>query len=92
MSKNLDYDSLFDKIKKIIRNNTPEDSILKISKFKSPITGEKFGIKKAFEIYKINIDYSVEYDKKLYANNVSLWNKRILRNLKLANEAYDNIK
>ena len=90
MSKN--YDSLFEDIKLIIKNNTPEDSILKISKFRSPINEKKFGIDKAFEIYKMNVDYSVNYDKKIYANNVSLWNKKILRNLKLANEAYEKLK
>ena len=36
--------------------------------------------------------YSEEYDKNIYGNNVSLWNKKIAINLKLAKEAYKRIK
>jgi hypothetical protein len=92
MGKVSDYDKIINGIKMIVQNNTPELSIMKISKMNDPLTDKKIGLYKAYELYKINIDYSVKYDKKIYANNVSLWNKKILRNLKLAEEAYNNLK
>lgn len=85
-------DDSFTKFKLIIANNDPEDAIIKISKLKNPANNKKIGIDKAFSLYKININYSVKYDKNLYANNVLLWNKKILRNLKLAEEVYQNMK
>ena len=81
------FDDSFSKFKTIIQNNDPEDAIIKISKLKHPVNNTKIGIDKAFMVYKININYSVKYDKELYANNVPLWNKKILRNLKLADKS-----
>ena len=58
----------------------------------NPKNDEKIGIDKAFGIYKIYIDYAEEYDKNIHGNNIKLWNKIKLRNLRLAQEAYDNLK
>jgi hypothetical protein len=92
MSKGSSYGDIFQDLINIIKNNSPEKSLLKISKLSNPKTNKKIGINKAYAIYKVYIDYSEEYDKKKYAHNVALWDKKIARNLKLAEEAYERLK
>jgi hypothetical protein len=92
MGKKSGIENITSNIKKIISNNSPEKAIIKISNIKNPKNNDKMGIDRAYKIYELYIDYSEVYDKNVYGNNVSLWNKKIGINLKLAKEAYKRIK
>jgi len=92
MGKNSGIENITSNFKKIISNNSPEKAIIKISNIKNPKDNDKIGIERAYKIYELYVDYSEVYDKNVYGNNVSLWNKKIAINLKLAKEAYRRIK
>ncbi len=74
----IDYDSLTEKSKKIIRNNNPSISIAKISKLK--INNEVVGNKKALMIYSVYKDESVKYEPKKYDNNINSYKSKVNKN------------
>jgi hypothetical protein len=77
---------------KIIKNNSPSKSIHKISVLNDPVSGNNIGIKYALEIYIKYIDYSVEFDKKKFENNVKLYQNLITNNIKEARNEYNKSK
>ncbi len=84
---NKSYSNIYDNVKNIIENNSPEKAIKKISIMTNPETNSKIGNDKAIELYKYYGNLSVKYDKMKYSNNSSSWNKNVLSNLKTAKNA-----
>jgi hypothetical protein len=74
----LNYDNLTKKCKTIIRNNSPKDSIEKISKIES--NTKEIGTKKALMIYSVYKDDSVKWEPKKYDNNIGLYKSKVSKN------------
>ena len=92
MSKKYSVNEIVKKIKSIIKNNSPKEAIIKISKLVSLEDNSKLGLEKAYKIYCIYVDYANEYDVEKYRYNIQEWNKIRLNNLRLAEKAYNNLR
>jgi predicted transcriptional regulator len=84
------YDLLTNKCKNIVENNTPVESINKLSTIYFPGTKKRIGKENAFKIYKLCSKYSVKYTIEEYGNNIREYNKKIMNNLKEA-ERYSKV-
>ena len=77
------YDSLSIKCKKIINDNTPQECVKKIANLKNPNNGEKIGRDDALKIYTLYAEESVKYTEKKYGNNITLYKKKINKNIEI---------
>lgn len=80
--KNANYNNLTKQCKTIIENNSPEDSMKKISNIK--LSDKKVGKETAFKIYKAYSDESVKYDSKKYENNINQYKNKVNSNVEKA--------
>ena len=86
--KSVNFEDLTDKCITLIKKYKPDICINKFIKFTNPKTSKKLTPKEAFEIYNLLSDYSVEYDPKLYGNNIKKYNNKILKNIDIAEKEY----
>lgn len=82
--KELSFYDLSNTCIKIVKKNTPEKSIDKISVLINPKTEKKVGKVMALKVYKSLVSYTVPYNKKLYENNYTLYNCKINANIQRA--------
>ena len=75
--KNFDKKKFKTRIINIMKKNSPEDSVEKISNLINPYTQEEIGKNKAIKIYTLNIENVVVYKEDIYGNNISKYNKLI---------------
>jgi hypothetical protein len=75
MYKEESYNNISKNCLNIIKNNSPEKSINIISKMK--IHDNKIGNESALKIYKSFSSSVVDYDSKLYCNNVSKYKEKV---------------
>ena len=85
MSNN--YYNLSEQCKTIIESNNADDSMKIISNLKCNKTGKKIGKKTALKIFIVYSDNSVPYDKNQYKNNITNYQKKVKKNIKIA-ESY----
>ena len=85
-------DILTDKCINIIKNNTPETAIKKISSLKKIYKKDKIGDDLALKIYNVYADKKIDYDVKKYANNESDYQKKINNNIKKASSYINKSK
>ena len=87
-------DNITDKFKNIIKNNTPEISIKKISNMINPNNKnkDKIGLNKALEIYNYLSDNSVEYDANKYKNDFNKYKNNVNDNINKAAKYVKNNK
>ena len=64
----------------IIKNNTPEKSLEKISNIKIH-KDNTVGKDDAIKIYKFLSDKSIEWDNSKYSNNINLYKKKVNSNI-----------
>ncbi len=84
--KNLEkYNVISKKSLNIIKSNSPEKSISKISNIKLS-DNSKIGADKALKIYKFYSDKSVEYKSSLYRNDITSYKNKIDSNIKKASK------
>ncbi len=74
------YADLSNECKKIIKNNTPEKSLEKISNIRVQ-NNDKLGINNAIKVYKYFSDYSVEWENSKYSNNITSYKKKVDKNI-----------
>ena len=74
------YADFSNKCKDIIKNNTPEKSLEKISNLKIQ-NNNKIGIDNAIKVYKCFSDNSVEWDDAKYSNNITSYKKKVNNNI-----------
>lgn len=74
---NYDKQKFKTRIINIMKKNSPEESIEKISKLNNPYTNAEIGKKKAIKLYVVNVDKIVKYDEEKYGNNMSKYNSMI---------------
>lgn len=75
MYKEESYNIISKNCLNIIKNNNPEKSINIISKMK--IDDNKIGSEVALKIYKSFSSSVVDYDSKLYSNNISQYKNKV---------------
>ena len=75
------YSDLEKQCKNIIKNNTPEKSLEKISNLKIYSKDNIIGKDDAIKIYKCLSDNSIEWDNSKYSNNIKLYKKKINSNI-----------
>ena len=78
------YSALEKQCKNIIKNNTPEKSLEKISNLKIYCKDNLIGKDDAIKIYKCLSDNSIEWDNSKYSNNISSYKKKINSNINRA--------
>lgn len=84
--KSINISDLNDKIVVIIKKETPEKAIDKISFLNNPKTGKKFGKNVAYQIYLTLSHHSVPYVKKIHENNYLKWASEVSEKLKKAKD------
>jgi len=65
----------------IIKKNTPEKSLEKISNLKIYSKDNKIGVNDAVKIYKCLSDESVEWKNSKYSNNITSYKKKVNNNV-----------
>lgn len=87
-------DNITDTFKNIIKNNTPEMSIKKISNTINPNNKNKakIGLDKALEIYNYLSDNSVKYDVDKYKNDFNKYKNNVNDNINKASKYVKNNK
>jgi len=85
------YSDLEEQCKNIIKNNTPEKSLEKISNLKIYSKNNIIGKDDAIKIYKCLSDSSIEWDNSKYSNNIRLYKKKINSNINRAIKHAKNI-
>ena len=81
--KSANFDDLTKQCKSIIQNNSPEDSMKKISNLKLS-DNKKVGKETAFKIYNVYSDESVKYNSKTYENNINQYKNKVNLNVEKA--------
>ncbi len=85
MKRPENYNVITNKCLKIIKSNSPEKSITKISNLKFS-DKSKIGTNKALKIYTVHANESVEYKSSLYKNNITTYKNKIDSNIKKASK------
>jgi len=86
MVLNGNYDVLETKLKSIISNNNPKQSIELMSKCRLPESNKEIGKTTALKIYNIYSENSVKYDSKKYQTNINSYKEKVSKNTKIANK------
>ena len=77
-------DIFTDKCINIIKKNTPEVAIKKISSLNNICDDRKLGNDKALKIYMLYCNEKTDYDSKKYANNLDSYQTKINNNISKA--------
>ena len=80
------FNKLTDDCKNIIKNNNPTKSIDIISNLKLK-NNSSIGNDNSFSIYKKYAEESINYDKKIYKNNINSYKEKVDTNINIAKKS-----